>query len=77
MICNKCWGDAYTRSVLTGRSQADCYVEFLEAREENPCSIEEQGCQECGSDELVGKQISGKMVIECCNCEWQWTEEQT
>ena len=71
MICNKCWGDAYTRSHLTGRSQADCYVELLEEREDNQCSIEEQGCRECGYDALAGIKVDSETVIECCNCGWQ------
>ena len=68
MICNKCWGDAYLRARLTHRSQADCYIEILAEREDNPCSIEQQGCRECGHDELVGINKGDKMVIECCNC---------
>ena len=42
MICEKCWSDAYLRSRLTHRSQADCYSEILEERKDNPCSAEEQ-----------------------------------
>ena len=70
MICNKCWGDAYMRSLDTGKSQTECYCELLEERKDNPCSIEEQGCRKCGYDELAGENIDGKMVIRCCNCGW-------
>jgi len=75
MICNKCWGDAYTRSYLTGRCQADCYVEILKEREDNPCSIEEQGCRECGCDALAGESIDGEMVIKCHHCGWVYKQE--
>ena len=74
MICNKCWNDAYTKSYLTGRCQAECYVEFLKEREDNPCSIEEQGCQECGSSELAGTWVDDERVIKCHNCGWCWTK---
>lgn len=40
--CEKCWSDAYIRSRLTGRPQADCYRDLLEERKESPCSPEEQ-----------------------------------
>ena len=42
MACEKCWGDAYLRSLSSGKSQADCYRELLEERKNNPCSEAEQ-----------------------------------
>ena len=73
MICNKCWGDAYTRSHLTGRCQAECYAEILDEREANPCSIEEQGCWECGCDALSVTWENNKEVCRCSNCGWEHT----
>ena len=43
--CEKCWGDAYTRSLDTGHSQPDCYHKILIERTDNPCSPEEQAGQ--------------------------------
>lgn len=31
--CEKCWSDAFSRSRLTGRSQAECYRELLTERD--------------------------------------------
>lgn len=42
MRCEKCWKDAFIRSRMTGKSQAECYEELLEEREDNPCSLKEQ-----------------------------------
>lgn len=40
--CEKCWGDAYIRSMLSGKPQVDCYYDLLEERKANPCTPEEQ-----------------------------------
>lgn len=41
--CQKCWSDAFTRSKLTYKSQAECYHELIEERnKDNPCSLKEQ-----------------------------------
>ena len=42
MMCEKCWGDAYLRSMLSGRSQSDCYHELLAERVLKPCTKAEQ-----------------------------------
>lgn len=42
MICEKCWSDAYIRSLGTGKSQYDCYLELLAERKDNPCPPEAQ-----------------------------------
>jgi len=42
MACEKCWADAYLRSLFSGKSQADCYRELLEERKDKPCSEAEQ-----------------------------------
>ena len=34
MFCKKCWGDAYWRSLGSGRPQYECYYELLEERKD-------------------------------------------
>jgi hypothetical protein len=29
-FCGRCWSDAYLRTLATGRSQYECYMELLE-----------------------------------------------
>lgn len=41
-VCEKCWADAYMRSITTGKCQSDCYLELLEERKDNPCTPEQQ-----------------------------------
>jgi len=43
--CERCWGDAFSRSYGTGRSQAECYQEILLERKDNPCSPRDQAGQ--------------------------------
>ena len=43
--CEKCWRDAYLRSLATGKSQSECYMELLEERKDNPCTLKEQAGQ--------------------------------
>lgn len=40
--CEKCWSDAYIRSIATGKSQGECYLDLLEERKDNPCTPKEQ-----------------------------------
>jgi len=42
MTCEKCWADAYRRTWIDGRAQAEHYRELLEERKDTPCSPEEQ-----------------------------------
>lgn len=43
--CEKCWGDAYLRSLGCGKSQAECYEEILKERDDDPCTPEQQAGQ--------------------------------
>ena len=36
-VCEKCWADAYVRSLENGKSQYDNYLDLLEERRDNPC----------------------------------------
>jgi hypothetical protein len=40
--CEKCWGDAYFKSVITGKDHVECYKELLERRKNKPCTPQEQ-----------------------------------
>jgi len=41
-MCEKCWSEAYRKSLYNGKSQSDCYLDILEERKDNPCSPQEQ-----------------------------------
>ena len=44
--CEKCWGDAYMRSLGDrSKSQSEHYRDLLKEREETPCSLKEQAGQ--------------------------------
>jgi hypothetical protein len=43
MACEKCWGDAYLRTLSDpGKTQAEHYRDLLEERKERPCSPAQQ-----------------------------------
>lgn len=42
MICEKCWGDGYFCSISSGVSRYKCYLNLLEKRKDNPCTLKEQ-----------------------------------
>jgi hypothetical protein len=44
-VCEKCWADAYRRSIDSGKPQVECYHELLEERKDNPCTPAEQAGQ--------------------------------
>ena len=46
-MCEKCWGEAYFRSLYSGKSQADCYHDVLKEVEERGdiCTPKEQAGQ--------------------------------
>lgn len=37
MACEKCWGDAYHRSLYNGKDQSENYRELLVERKDTPC----------------------------------------
>ena len=43
--CEKCWGDAYVRSLSTLKDQVDHYNDLLAERKDDPCTPEEQAGQ--------------------------------
>lgn len=40
--CEKCWSDAYMRSLSNGKPQTENYQALLQERKDKPCSKEEQ-----------------------------------
>jgi len=40
--CEKCWGDAFSRSISNRTSQAEEYYKLLEERKDKPCTHEQQ-----------------------------------
>ncbi len=50
MACEKCWGDAYMRSLVDGRAQSEHYAELLKERQDNPCTKEEENGTQSESD---------------------------
>jgi len=40
--CEKCWGRAYARYRITGKSQAECYHDILKETKDNVCTPKEQ-----------------------------------
>jgi hypothetical protein len=67
--CEKCWSDAYHIAMTTGKTQAECYSELIEARKDNPCTPEQQA----GPDAEVCKKCKRKTIHqilkECMNPE--------
>lgn len=45
MTCEKCWDDAYLRSLASGRTQADEYRDVLAERIGRPCTAEQRAGQ--------------------------------
>jgi hypothetical protein len=41
-FCQKCWDDAYERSLINGRSQSENYFELLRERMDKPCTPAQQ-----------------------------------
>lgn len=58
--CEKCWSDAYFKSISTGKYQGECYQQLLEKRKNNPCSPQEQAGQFWDED----KQIDNRKVLK-------------
>lgn len=67
--CEKCWGDAYLRSIENPMiPQAIHYQNLINERINNPCTPEEQA----GIDALICSKCGKKTVHQyakvCCNC---------
>jgi hypothetical protein len=43
--CEKCWGDAYTRALFSGRDQVDVYRELIAESSADSCTPEERAGQ--------------------------------
>lgn len=59
--CEKCWGDAYLRSVNHPmKSQAEHYSDLIEERKNNPCAPKEQAGQFWDEE----KQCDTRILVE-------------
>ena len=59
--CEKCWSDAYHRSISSPmKSQAEYYSELLEERKENPCSEKDQQGQFYKEKKLPSPEVNEK-----------------
>jgi hypothetical protein len=63
--CEKCWGDAYTRSVMSGQEQADIYAELLLVRN---CTPEEQAGDEATRCPTCKRMTIHAVTGECMAC---------
>jgi hypothetical protein len=73
MACEKCWGDAYLRSLHNGKTQSDNYRELLDERKDNPCILaEERGC-ECLTP-VMGR--LGAFWTCCCGIVYEFKEQK-
>ena len=55
--CEKCWGDAYMRSLYGNKSQGECYHELLEERKYDPCTPREQAGQFWDEEKQCDKRL--------------------
>jgi hypothetical protein len=67
--CEKCWGDAYVKSLYTGYSQAECYNKLLKERENNPCTPEEQAGEDATICPKCGRKTIHQYAKVCMNSE--------
>lgn len=51
--CEKCWGDAYILSILSHKTQYECYKELIKERIDNPCSEKEQAGEFWDEDKQI------------------------
>lgn len=65
--CEKCWGDAFLRSMYSSKDQADCYSELMKERLENPCSPEEQAGREATECTACGRRTVHQYAGICMN----------
>lgn len=67
--CEKCWGDAYTRTHTNPRkSQAEHYHDLIEERKDNPCTPEQQAGHDAEICPKCGKKAIHQIIKECMNC---------
>ena len=81
MMCEKCWGDAFTIAYGSGKNQSECYRELLEERKDNPCTPKQQAgqwwdekrqidartlCYKCGV--VLTKENESRNILYCKKC---------
>jgi len=73
--CEKCWNDAYLRSLDSLKDQSECYSELIQERNDKPCTPEEQA----GKDAYFCKKCNRTTVHQyakiCMNCGYDISKE--
>ena len=65
--CEKCWSDAYTRSIGDGKTQAERYSELINERKDNPCTPEQQAGRDGGICPKCKRKTLHQVTSECMN----------
>jgi hypothetical protein len=67
--CEKCWGDAYTRSHTDiSKSQAEHYSDLIRERKDNQCTPEEQAGSDAGICPDCERKTVHQIIRHCTNC---------
>jgi len=67
--CEKCWGDAYTRTHTNPmKSQTEHYQELINERKDNPCTPEQQAGHDATVCKKCGRKSVHQYVRVCMNC---------
>ena len=65
--CEKCWNDAYVRSRLSFKDQAECYSDLIKERKDNPCTPEEQAGEDATLCPKCKRKTVHQYVKVCMN----------
>ena len=67
--CEKCWSDAYMRSIENPmKVQAEHYQDLIKERAENPCTAEEQAGEDATLCLKCGRVAVHQYAKVCCAC---------
>jgi hypothetical protein len=69
--CEKCWGDAYMRTLSNPmKSQHEHYIDLLEERYNTPCTAEEQAGNDAEFCPKCERNTVHQHTHKCVICEW-------
>lgn len=67
--CEKCWGDAYFRSIENPmKAQAEHYQDLINERSKSPCTPEEQAGESATECDECGRIAVHQYAFVCCAC---------
>ena len=67
--CEKCWSDAYTKSMCNPyKSQAEIYSELIIERKDDPCTPEQQAGPDANECPKCNKKAVHQLINVCMNC---------